>query len=186
MSNSTYIYDKDNDYLKRDHNEMYASKGTKGRTREKQTTDNVLHFAIQSINSEVLPTEVDNVELEKFKSLPHNDKLNVLMHILRIQAYAIRKAIENNTSIALPYLGRFVYNKYRELSFSIFHTLKNIDNVETIKNIIRTTITDLKRTKERKNRKDRLSIRKDSPTINLEDSSSPYNIINERHSGIRE
>jgi len=179
-----YIYDKEKtDYVPREHFETNCNIGTCNRSREIQTRDNIINFALNDIFNLELPTYNDDYELRQFKGLSYKEQLSILLHILRIQAYAIRKAIEVKSTIALPYIGRYTYNKYRELSFNIFKRLKNIENIENIRYIIRNTLGDLKRTEKRKKRIDRLSKRKETiyPFISLNESGRKIDIIDERY-----
>jgi hypothetical protein len=178
-----YIYDLEaTDYVPRAPYETNANEGTKNRSRERQTRDNIINFALNDIFHFELPTYADDYELRQFKGLSYKEQLSILLHILRIQAYSMRKAIEHKSSIVVPYIGRYTYNKYRELSFNIFRRLRKIENIENINFIIKNTLRDLQRTERRDKRKDRLSIReKTYPFISLNESGRKIDIIDERY-----
>jgi len=183
MDFTKYIYDSEaTNYVALAPYETNANDGTKKRTREKQTKDNVINFALNDIFNFELPTYADDYELRQFKGLTYNEQLSILSHILRIQAYGIRKAIDHKVSIVIPYIGRYTYNKYRELSFNIFSRLKKIENVENINYIIKNTLRDLQRTERRNKRKLRLSTKEQHyPFISLNESGRKIDIIDERH-----
>ena len=187
MDFNKYIYDKSRtDYVPREQFETNCTIGTKNRSRENQTKDNIVNFALNDIFHLELPTYEDAYELRQFKGLSYREQLSILLHILRIQAYAIRKAIELKQTIALPYIGRYVYNKYKELSFNIFKRLEHIENIENIKHIVRTTLSDLSRTERRKKRIKRLATREITyPFIELSDSGRKIDIIDERHNDFK-
>jgi len=169
------------EYPTRELHDSFIDIGTNKRSRLVHTGDNVVYFAADEIQNTTLPVVADMKEFDKYLSLTDDEQLSILLHILRIQAYAMRKAIDVKSSISLPYIGRFVYNKYKELSYNIHMKLKDIENVENIKYLARTIITDLNRSERRIKRRDRLASRLDSPIINLADSGIKKDIIDDRY-----
>ena len=182
-----YISNKElTDYIPREQTETNAEEGSANRSRTTQTRDNIVNFALNDIETLELPTYEDDYELRVFKGYSYREQISILLHILRIQAYAIRKAVDIKSTIALPYLGRYTYNKYRELSFNIFKRLKDIEHIENIRYIVRTTLGDLGRNERREKRKKRLSIRTiEYPRIKLNESGRKIDIIDERYNDFK-
>lgn len=185
------------EYLKDDENTIYTSAvngraddGTKNRTRTKQTLDNILNYTLYDIYSKDQYFMIaDNYVINEFKNNTHNEQVAILKHILRIQAYTIRKAILNKVSMVVPVLGRFTYNKYRELALNIYAKYNKIENGSIINYLIKSIIKDLLDSERREKRKQRLSIRKDVPYLQLEDFNiynKQRNLADERYNSIKQ
>lgn len=180
-----YLNDTENTaYPKRDEDDKYVEGGSKGRTRIKQTKDNIINFTLNDIYSSDLVNIYDSGELDDFKGISEPEQIGVLNHMLRIQAYAIREAIDKRASIMLAALGRFNYNPYRELSLNIYNKFKDIETGTVIKTLIREVVTNLKVSETRKKRIFKLSTRKEFPIVELSDNSK-RDIINETYDSIK-
>ncbi len=169
------------DYPTREFHDNHIDIGTNNRSRTIHTGHNVIYYAADELQNTTLSVPADMKEFDKYLSRSDDEQLSILLHILRIQAYAMRKAIAVKSGISLPYIGRFVYNKYKELSYNIHMRLRDIENVENIKYLARTIITDLNRSERRIKRRDRLATRLDSPIIDINDSGIKKDIIDDRY-----
>lgn len=156
------------------------------RTKERQTLDNIINFTLYDVyTSDYLNNLYANSSIQEFKNLEEDIQIGVLKHILRAQAYSIKKAFYSFKSIALPYLGRLNYSKYKKLSYDIYFKYKDSAPIETIKLLIRTTITDYKRSDRRNINIEKLSTRKQLPVLDYNSIYFKRNYIDERYNNIR-
>jgi hypothetical protein len=163
-----YLKDSENtEYPSRDTFDKFVQGGTKDRTRSVMTLDNVLNRTINNLMGYEIINRYDAPAFDEFRGISYTEQLDVLTHILKIQAFTIKKALNERSTIVLPYIGRFTFSKYYSLAIKIYERFKHTEETSVIRSAISDTLLNVQRSEERQRKKLKLSERKDMPLFNM-------------------